>query len=275
MEIKQIIEQLRVKLSALDFVQGIVIAGSHATQTEGPNSDLDIGIYYDHDKLDHKALEIITQELDDEHRKNLLAAEGEWGPWVNFGAWIKMQGMPVDLIFRDLQRVKNCIQETNQGITYGNYQPGHPHAYFNVMYRGELASSQTIYAKEASFQDLKILAQQYPTLLQLNIIQYFSVEADFSLSLAKKTWENKDLNYTYGLIFRMVCGFNQIIFAKNKKYLLNEKKAVQRAATLEFAPRNYQEKIDLLYTKLLQNPDEAFRIAKELATEIQQLIQMN
>lgn len=30
---------------------------------------------------------------------------GGWGPWVNGGAWLTIQGQRVDWIYRDLQRV--------------------------------------------------------------------------------------------------------------------------------------------------------------------------
>ncbi len=54
----------------------------------------------------------------------------------------------MDLILRDIKRVEACVEQTDAGDISMHYQTGHPHAYFNVMYRGELASSKVLYGNE-------------------------------------------------------------------------------------------------------------------------------
>lgn len=63
-----------------------------------------------------------------------------------------MDGRPVDLILRNIARVKQVIEKTDAGETAAHYQTGHPHAYLDVMYRGELASCRILYASDPAFR---------------------------------------------------------------------------------------------------------------------------
>lgn len=38
-------------------------------------------------------------------RDGYVSALGEWGPIVDGGAWLTVDGLPVDVVFRDLDRV--------------------------------------------------------------------------------------------------------------------------------------------------------------------------
>ena len=80
---------------------------------------------------------------------------GAWGDWINGGGWLFINGYHVDLILRDIKRVEQIIKDTEQGIVTANYQTGHPHGYISAMYRGELAISKILYAKNESLCELK------------------------------------------------------------------------------------------------------------------------
>ncbi len=100
------------------------------------------------------------RKLDDEHRSNLAVPPGGWGNWVNAGGWLIIKGYHVDFILRDIDRVEQIIKDTDQGIVIINYQTGHPHGYISAMYRGELAISKILYAKNDSFYELNITTGQ-------------------------------------------------------------------------------------------------------------------
>ena len=108
MSVDQIIRQAVTELSALPFVQAVVLGGSRATGTATENSDLDIGIYYDRE-IDLTALNQAAARLDDQHRSDRVCGEGGWGPWVNCGGWLIMGGLPTDLIRRDLPGAKMSV----------------------------------------------------------------------------------------------------------------------------------------------------------------------
>ena len=154
-----IFERITEALRGISSVRGIVLGGSRATGMVSDNSDIDIGIYYDY--IDYAAFNAAAKRLDDNHRDNLISHEGEWGNWVNCGGWLTIDGIPVDLIMRDIKRVRKIVDDSDEGIFSMHYQTGHPHAYIDIMYRGELASSKILYGDE-DFLILKKRAEIYP-----------------------------------------------------------------------------------------------------------------
>ena len=140
MTVDQIIEEVVKGLKDIPGVVGVVLGGSRARGTHHANSDIDIGIYYD-ESLGFDVIEVgrLATKLDDEHRESLVTGIGEWGPWINGGGWLIIGGYHVDFIFRDINRVEQVIEECLTGNVTTHYHTGHPHAYLNVMYMGEIS----------------------------------------------------------------------------------------------------------------------------------------
>lgn len=267
---EHILQKITDALSPIPCVRAIVLGGSRATGTAGVKSDIDIGIYYDADMLDLAALCEAAKQLDDQHRSGLIGPPGSWGNWVNCGGWLTISGIQVDLILRDLSRVSQCIEETDGGSISMHYQPRHPHAYLNVMYRGELAVSRTLYAADDSFAALKAHAKQYPDALAHALIGFFLFEASFSRDHAKKAWENRDLFTLSGHLFRAVAALNQALFALNRTYCLNEKRAVARAAHLTLSLQGYQARVEEIFAR--PACADALDLLSALIDETEQLV---
>ena len=234
-------------LRTVTCIDAIVLGGSYATGHNTAHSDIDIGVYYNaYDQLDLNELNRVAQTLDDAHRPNLVTPPGGWGPWVNAGGWIEIDGLPVDLILRDTQRVAQVIKDCESGIISAHYQPGHPHAYLSVMYMGELAESRLLWDATGVVTPLKNRATYYPDALQQALVEMFGFEAQFSSDLASKTVMRNDLYYLTAHLMRSISCLNQLIFAANRRYCLNEKKAVIRANGFGICPDNYAVRIDQL-----------------------------
>lgn len=255
----------------LPFIKAVVLGGSRATGTASGQSDVDIGIYYDREGLDYNLLNTAAKELDDEHRNNLICQEGQWGNWVNFGGWLTVGGTPTDLIFRDWSRVKEIVRSTDQGLFSCHYQTGHPHAFLDVMYRGELACCQVLYARDGEFTALKQQAEIYPLALKKSLADFFLFESGFSCQLAKKSLDTGDISYVAGHIFRSVSALNQVLFALNEQWLLNEKKAVPRIRAFPLHPSRYQEKIQEIWKDLGCKPSSSTACLSALCLEVQNL----
>jgi predicted nucleotidyltransferase len=134
------VNQISRELECIPGIIGVVLGGSRARGTHNETSDLDIGIYYDESEgFDIAQINAVAKELDDEHRQDIVTSLGEWGPWVNGGGWLVVQGYHVDFIFRDIKRVSQVIEDCLEGKVSSHYQAGHPHAYLNVMYMGEIS----------------------------------------------------------------------------------------------------------------------------------------
>ena len=229
-------------------VRAVVLGGSLATGTATDASDVDIGLYYDRERLDYGALNDAARRLDDAHREDLICREGGWGGWVNCGGWLTVQGRPVDVILRDWRRVQDVVQATDRGAFACHYQPGHPHAFVDAAYRGELACCRTLYARDGGFEAVKRRAEVYPPVLRRALVDFFLFEADFSCALAEKYAAGMDAYYLAGHLFRAISALNQVLFALNGTWLLNEKKAVQRAGGLPLAPADYATSVQAVFT---------------------------
>lgn len=267
MRMESSISKIVKELCTCSFIKGIVLGGSRATGTADDGSDIDIGIYYEKEKLSHSLLNAAAERLDDEHRENLICREGEWGKWVNCGGWLVVDGCHVDLILRDIDRVRNIVERTEEGDFSANYQTGHPHAYLDVMYRGELASCKILYSDDNDFMELKRRAEKYPAALKASLLHFFVFESDFSCMLAEKSIYHKDSYYLAGHVFRAVSALNQVIFALNEQWCLNEKKAIFRIDSFECAPADYSERVNHIFKVLADSPDRAVGLLKELCGE--------
>src|SRR5689334_4375233 len=93
------IENMAARLAEVPGVVGVLLGGSRARGEHQPDSDWDLGVYY-RGHLDLAALRALAGPGVD------VASPGEWGPWVNGGAWLRVEGVPVDWILRDLDRVE-------------------------------------------------------------------------------------------------------------------------------------------------------------------------
>ena len=77
--IRQILDAAVEAYRACPCVRAVVLGGSRATGTATDASDVDIGLYYDRERLDYGALNEAARRLDDAHREGLICREGGWG----------------------------------------------------------------------------------------------------------------------------------------------------------------------------------------------------
>ena len=92
------IEGMAARLARTPGVRAVALGGSRARGSHRPDSDWDLGIYY-RGGVDAGALAALASELTG--RPVEVAGPGGWGPWVDGGAWLSLDGVPVDWILRD------------------------------------------------------------------------------------------------------------------------------------------------------------------------------
>ncbi|NMA25599.1 MAG: nucleotidyltransferase domain-containing protein [Clostridiales bacterium] len=267
-----ILKSVAEKLSFLPYIEGIVLGGSRARGTHAEDSDIDIGIYYNAELFDLGAVNRLAAELDDEHRSNLVVPPGAWGDWVNGGGWLNINGYHVDLILRDIKRVEHIMKDSERGIVTANYQTGHPHGYISAMYRGELAIGKILYAKDERFLALKKRAELYPVALRKSLIDFFMFEAEFSLSFIKANITADDKYYIAGHVFRAVSSMNQVLFACNNVYCINEKKAVVMIEAFKRKPENYARKVNRIFELLGPSPVACRDMVEKLYHDVKQIV---
>lgn len=271
--IDHVVHRITQLLRTIPSIDAIVLGGSHARGSATPTSDIDIGIYYGaHTPLDLDAINVAAHHLDDAHRLQLVTAPGGWGPWVNAGGWLIIDGCHVDFILRNTQRVQEVIADCENGQISANYQPGHPHAYINAMYMGELAVCRMLWDTNGLLQALKERAMQYPAALRTALLDYFGFEADFSTTLAEKYAATDDTYYVTAHIIRAISALNQVLCAYNAQYCINEKRAVAMIETFAFHPPHYQHQVNDILTAVGHDTSRACAKLRELVVQVQALV---
>ncbi|MGL5835628.1 MAG: nucleotidyltransferase domain-containing protein [Waterburya sp.] len=250
-QLPQFIEQVVARLRSIQGIAAIALGGSRARGNHTQKSDVDLGIYYKPESsFDLISLNHLASELDDNHRANLITSIGEWGRWINGGGWLRVEGISVDFLYRDLAQVNGVIDDCHEGKITIDYQPGHPHGFVSSIYMGEVAIGLPLYDPDGILDTLKTKTKLYPIRLKQATINKFAWEISFSLFVAQKAVVRGDVAYAAGCCFRSVACMNQVLFALNEEYLLNEKGAVAIAKSFALCPQKYQERIETVFALL-------------------------
>jgi hypothetical protein len=246
------------ELSTVPGARAIALGGSRAFGTASEHSDYDLGVYYDANVgLDIDALRAVAVSLDDSGPGATVTPIGGWGPWINGGGWLTIRGQPVDVLYRDLTRIRRVIDECRAGEFGRYYQPGHPHAFITTIYLGEIAYNRPLWDPQGDLKQLKILTDPYPPALANSMMEYFLFEAKFSLENASKSLHRNDVNYLAGCCFRCVACLCQVVFALNGKYLVNEKGAVACVEQFACRPTDFGNRVTAGYRQVGSGAPEA------------------
>lgn len=243
------------RLGQIEGVVAVVLGGSRARGTASPNSDIDLGIYYDPARppaLD--ALRTLAKELDDRHGDDLVTDFGGWGPWINGGAWLDIDGQRVDWLYRDLARVEHEITECEAGRPRIYYQAGHPHGFYNHIYMGEVFYCQPLYQRDDTLRRLKARTTPYPPLLKQAMLGTLW-ETGFSLENARKPAQRGDVTQVVGYLYRAVAVMVQVLFAINERYCINEKGAAAQVEAFPLHPISFYARIRSVLAAPGKKPD--------------------
>jgi hypothetical protein len=246
-----LLERLVRELATVPGVGAIALGGSRARGIATERSDYDIGLYYEPTQpLDIAALGRAAVALDDAGLAARVTPIGDWGPWINGGAWLAVDGRRVDLLYRDLGRVRAVIEACHSGRIERHYQPGHPHAFVSVIYMGEVAHGRALWDPAGTLAELRRLAQPYPRALRDALVETFLWEAGFALENARKSLDRHDIAYVAGCSFRAVACLCQTLFAVNDTYLLNEKGAVAAVDRLARRPAEFAVRVAMTFREI-------------------------
>ena len=238
-------------LSAVQGIEAIVLGGSRARGTATATSDYDIGLYYRADRpIDVPALGEVARELDDRGTAASVTELGGWGLWIDGGGWLIVEGVHVDLLYRDLDRARAAIDDAQAGKVERFYQPGHPHAFLPTIYMGEVACGRVLHDPTGAFAALQARTQPYPAVLAQALRARFEWEAEFALANARKSLGRDDVSYLAGCAFRAIACLCQTLFALNGVYLLNEKGAVAAVEGFAHRPVDFARRVAAVFADL-------------------------
>lgn len=240
------------RLADVDGVVGVCLGGSRARGTHSPDSDYDLGLYYEA-PLDTAALRALAAEVTAGPVE--VSEPGGWGPWVDGGSWLTVGGHRVDWIYRDLDRVRRVWRDCRAGRFEIGIQPGHPLGFYSPSYAGELALGRVLADPGGELRALRKQTRVYPEPLREALVANAVWEAPFILLGARKGAARGDAFYVAGCLFRAVGLLVHALHAHARQWVVNEKGAVRAAGELPNAPAAFADRAHALFGALGTTPD--------------------
>ena len=262
---------LAERLAAVGGVVGVLLGGSRARGDHHLDSDVDMGVYY-RPPLDVAALGTLAREV--AGTSATVTRPGEWGPWVDGGAWLRIDGVAVDWIYRDVDRVQTAWRHAQEGRVAWQAQTGHPLGVLDVWYAGEVALGVVLADPTGELTRLHDAAAVFPDALATALVARLP-EATFTLAIARKTIHRGDVAYVAGCLFRAlgVCAY--ALHAHAGRWVVNEKGLITAAGALPGAPADFAARAHGLLARTGGRPDElaaTLDAAAALVADVEQAI---
>jgi predicted nucleotidyltransferase len=226
-----VLEDITWRLAEARGVAAVVLGGSRAKGSARAESDYDLGLYYESEHpLDiHRLLDVVKNLVDDPGAAAVTPIGG-WGPWIVGGGWLRVQGRKFDILYRNIEAVAQTIGECREGRVTMNYQAGHPHGFCSAIWMGEVALCRPLQDPKGKIAALKAMTSPYPEALRRSLVEKFGWEILFSIENGEIAIARGDRTHVAGCAYRALCCVGQVLFAVNRRYLINEKAALPQAA---------------------------------------------
>jgi predicted nucleotidyltransferase len=254
MEPAELAREVAARVGALDGVVAVALGGSRARGRGDHRSDVDLGVYYSPAApFSVEELRALATELDDGHAPEVVGF-GDWGPWINGGAWTRVRGVKLDLLYRDLELVDRVLDDCQAGRVTCDYQVGHPHGFHRHSYAGEVHHNLALHDPEGALARRRARTSPYPPALARAIVRRYLWEADFAVTTAAGPAARGDLAYVSGCLFRAAACLVQVLFAVNGRWFVNEKGSVAEAAGFPRSPPGFAAQVEAALSGLAPDP---------------------
>ena len=210
------IARLADDLARLPGTVAVVLGGSRAIGTHSPESDWDLGLYYRSSER-----RFAPDRVRSLGHAGHVSELGEWGPIVHGGAWLTIDDLAVDVLFRDLDTIEGWVGEAEQGrfevLVQNGYIVGAP-TYLPV---GELAVCRPITGQlpRPAFSDS----------LATTASSRWNGRARVALMFAHGHARSDDAVCCAGMLVEAVLCVAHARLARRREWVLNEKRLVERA----------------------------------------------
>ena len=226
-----LLERIVPRLAGVPGVVAVVLGGSRSRGTAIQTSDYDIGLYFGGDRsLDTSRLLETARDLVDDPLAAAVTAVGGWGPRIVGGGWLSIAGRKVDLLYRGVEPVREVIAKCCAGRIRMDYQPGHPHGFCSATWMGEVALCRPLHDPQGVISGLQASTSPYPDKLRDALLRMFLWEVQFSIANGEIAIARGEQTHIAGCVYRALCCIGQVLFALNRRYVINEKGALAEAA---------------------------------------------
>jgi len=210
-------------LASISGMEAIHLGGSRGNGRAHPSSDWDLGVYF-RGPIDHSAIEAVAkaQGWDGE-----VFPAGAWGPVMNGGAWLRIDGRKVDLLWRDLDAIDRLLDEAEQGqfevFRIPFYLTGIP----SYVPLAELSAGTVLWG------DLPFTAM--PPLLRRTAARWWADTARLELAYAEKEAQRGSVVTCLGMLVRVLLDVAHATLATEGRWPTNEKRMIEDADLAHYA----------------------------------------
>jgi predicted nucleotidyltransferase len=202
-------------LAGLPDVLAVSLGGSRASGTSRPDSDWDFAVYY-------------RGRFDPDDLRGLgwpgeVSAIGGWGGGVfNGGAWLRVEGRPVDVHYRDLDDVEHQIAEAREGRFRIERLMFHLAGIPTYIVAAELALNRVLRGR--------LPRPEYPDKLRVTASRRWRADARLTLGYARGAHAARGhVADTAGLIATAAAQAAHAVLAGRGEWVTNEKTLLDRA----------------------------------------------
>jgi predicted nucleotidyltransferase len=272
---RELLSSLTKQLGVIRGMRAVVLGGSYARGRAQPGSDIDLGLFYSEAApFSIESVRELAEDVNDTAGPVVTDFYG-WGPWVNGGAWLTIGGQRVDFVYRSLEHVKRVIADAEAGRFELDYAQQPPFGFFSGTYLGEIAVCIPLFDPEGPIEALKRRGVEYPQALRSAVVQEYLWAAEFGLSaVAPKYAARGDTYGTAGCLTRAVNQLVLVLFALNRKYLINDKTALEEIAEFERAPREFGPRVQKTMAQLGGSPAELGAAVENVAQLLRETISL-
>jgi hypothetical protein len=142
-----------------------------------------------------------------------------------------------------------------------------------VIWMGEFALCRPLHDPLGMIAALKAATSPYPDKLRSALMQTFLWEVSFSIENAQLATPRRDKTHIAGCVYRALGCVGQVLFALNRRYLINEKGALREAAGFPHTVDRLTDRADAVWEALGKSEfAAALEILRALDGELQSLV---
>lgn len=275
LEQRQLVSSLAERLGAIPGIKAVVLGGSYARGRARPESDIDLYIFYSETApFSIPSLRELAASVNDTSEPVVTDFYG-WGPWVNGGTWLTISGQRVDFVYRNLEQVERVIADAEAGRYELNYAQQPPFGFFSAAYLGEIVVGVPLFDPEARLETLKRRVANYPEALRRAVVQDYLWATDLGLAAFAPKYANRSGAYgTAACLTRAVNQLLLVLFAWNRKYLMDDKTALAEVAAFERVPREFGPRVQETLAHLGASPAELTAAVASIAQLFQETVEL-
>jgi hypothetical protein len=213
------VADLCTELATIAGVSAVTIGGSRATGSADEASDWDVGVYY-RGAPDFAVLA----------RRGELHRPGSWGRIMNGGAWLRIDGLKVDVLLRDLDVAVYWSERARAGRYEVDALLGYLAGIPTYSLMAELALNRVVAGALPP-------VTAFPAVLAEAGRVRWRQHAELSLLHARMRAQRGDVIGTLGQAAKAVLEVAHARLCERREWVLNEKHMVERAGFGELQTR--------------------------------------